>query len=911
VTELPSGTVTFLFTDLEGSTRLWEEQPGAMEWALARHDQIVRDSIEAHQGHVVKQTGDGFHAVFAVASDAIVAAVEAQATLEREPWPVTARLAVRMGIHSGKTQERGGDYYGSATNRAARLMGVGHGGQIVVSDVAASLVGDNLVDGVEFVPLGEHRLRDLAAPLAVFQLAAPGLRSEFPPLRTLSALPGNLPAELSSFVGRAKDVEQLRALVTEARVVTLTGVGGVGKTRLALQVAGAVRPRFPDGVWLVELAGVRDPDVVAETVAIVLGVPDQSGIPVVDLLVQFLRAKQALLVLDNCEHLLDASAELVQTLERACRDLVVLATSREGLGIAGERLVPVSSLLDTDSVQLFVERAVAVRNDFEATEANLPAITEICRRLDGIPLAIELAAARVAVLSPAQIAQRLDQRFRILAGGNRGAVERHATLRAAIDWSFDLLTTEEQRVLVRLSVFAGGCSLDAAEVVCAGGPIAPTTVLDHLSTLVARSLLVTDTSDVRETSYRLLETIRQYAEELLDLDENDETRNRHARYYADWERVALKGLQSAQQLQWFSLVESEVENLRIAVEWAVTRGDHELGYEMLSTATLPPFTFLLAARAIFDNAESVLEIVRVAGHHVADTIAAASIAVMFTGRHDRALELSNEALALAGGEDVIATARAYATQTRIALDNRDYPRFAECMQHIVAYARKDGTTFELSWALAARAQSLGIIGEIDTARNEAQEALALARRTHTPSLLIGALVALAYIALESDPDTARAHLLEAVELREPFGHADPNGLDNSIMGLGVLLDEPDVILWEAAQILRVPPAERLLLVYALESLAAAVAANWPEYAATLHGAVDTLMPGFAEVGPFAATRSRLRLSIVAAIGTDAETRSREHGTHMSQDEATAFAHSILDEVWPQMTGTQIRPVPGK
>ncbi len=694
-------------------------------------------------------------------------------------------------------------------------------------------------------------------------------------------------------------------------MVTLTGVGGVGKTRLALQVAGEVRPRFRDGVWLVELAGVRDPDVVAETVAIVLGVPDQSGMPVVDGLIQFLRTKQVLLVFDNCEHLLDAAAELVQTLERACRELVVLATSREGLGIGGERLVPVSSLLDADSVQLFVERAVAVRNDFEATAANLPAITEVCRRLDGIPLAIELAAARVAVLSPAQIAQRLDQRFRVLAGGKRGAVERHATLRAAIDWSFDMLTAEEQRVLARLSVFAGGCSLDAAEVVCAGGPIAATMVLDHLSTLVARSLLLTDTSDVRETSYRLLETIRQYAEEHLEPDEHHETRDRHARYYADWERVAREGLQSAEQLRWFSLVESEVENLRIAVEWAVTGADHELAYEMLSNAALSPFCFLPAARAIFDSAESVLEVVRVAGDHVTDTIAAASVAAMLTGRHDRALDLSNETLALTGGEDVIATARAYATQTRIALDSRNYPRAIECMQHIVAWARKDGATFELSWALGVVASGLALIGQVEAARTEAQEALALARRTNTPTLLIGALVALAYTAVENDPDTARAHLLETVELREPFGHADPNGLDVSIMQLGVLLDEPEVVLWQAAQILRTSPAEHLILASVLESLATAVAANWPEQAATLHGAVDALMPGFAEAGPFAATRSRVRHSIVAATDADAETRSRELGNRMSQDEATAFAHAILDEAWLQMTGTQIRPVPGK
>ena len=496
--ELPSGTVTFLFTDLEGSTRLWEEHPEKMTAALARHDAILRAAIASHHGHVVKTTGDGFHGVFARPDDALRASVEAQRALASEAADGGGQLLVRMGLHTGAGEERDGDYYGTAVNRAARVMAVAHGGQVLVTRAVQELVSDELGDSVELVGLGEHRLRDLAQPIEVFQVVALGLAREFPALQSLDALPGNLPVQHSSFVGREREVAELAALVREARIVTLTGVGGVGKTRLACQVAAEVSPEFRGGAWLVELARVRDPRVVVDGVAAVFGVTPRPGVDLLDTLAGYLRPKELLLVLDNCEHLLGAVVDVVRALEERCPGLVVLATSREGLGIAGERIVAVQSLglpgsgdreavLSSDAARLLVERAVAVQSDFAVTDANSAAVAEVVRRLDGIPLALELAAARIPVLSPAQLAQRLDQRFRVLAGGERGAIERHATLRAAIDWSYDLLATDEQRLLGRLSVFAGGCSLEAAEAVCSGAGIDEVQVLDLLSALVARS----------------------------------------------------------------------------------------------------------------------------------------------------------------------------------------------------------------------------------------------------------------------------------------------------------------------------------------------------------------------------------------------------------------------------------------
>ena len=587
MSELPAGTVTFLFTDLEGSTRLWEQHPDAMRAALARHDEILRDAVAAHRGHVVKATGDGLLAAFPAAQDALGAAASAEALLGSEAWEATGPLWVRMGVHTGGAELRDGDYFGPAVNRAARLMQAASGGQVLVSLATEELVRDSLEAGFGLVELGEHRLRDLSRPERVFQLIGPGLRSEFGPLRSLDVLPCNLPAQLTSFVGRGAELEELLAELESTRVVTLTGVGGVGKTRLALQVAAEALPRFGDGVWLVELGPIGEPSAVVEVMAATLGIQQHQGRTLDETLVEALRTKRMLLVLDNCEHLLDASARLVADLVSSCPGIHVLATSREALEVPGERARRVPSLplpaasgsvedvAQSDATRLFVERAGAVRAGFALNAETAPPVVQICERLDGIPLAIELAAARVASMHPSDIAARLGERFRLLTGGRRTVVERHQTLRATVDWSYDLLNDGERLVFDRLGVFAGGFTLGAAEAVVGDDRIAAGDVVDVLDTLVARSMVALDEA-ASETRYELLETMRQYARERLDAtDAADPVRARHASYYLSFARAAGPALLE-NFVVWVGRVEADLDNLRAAFTWGLDAGEADV-----------------------------------------------------------------------------------------------------------------------------------------------------------------------------------------------------------------------------------------------------------------------------------------------------------------------------------------------
>jgi predicted ATPase/class 3 adenylate cyclase len=499
----PTGTVTFLFTDIEGSTRRWEAEPDALRIALAAHDGVLRSAIETRGGWLFKHTGDGVCAAFASARAAVDAAIDAQRALA---------LPVRMGIATGEAELRGDDYFGPALNRAARIRDAGHGGQILVAASTASLV-----TGVDLLDLGERRLRDLSGAQRLFQVRADGLRTEFPPLKTLDGVPGNLRVQATSFVGREAEVAELMAAVQAHRLVTLTGVGGVGKTRLALQVAAELVPEFSDGVWLVELAPVGDPSAVPDAVATALGLVPQPGMAVTERVAEGLAGRRLLVVFDNCEHVLDAVADLVEAVLARSNTVKALATSREGLRLPAEHLWPVPSLglregVDSTAVTLFVERARAVVPGFELN-GNGDAVMEICRRLDGIPLAIELAAARMVSMSPADVRDRLGDRFRLLAGGRRG-LERHQTLRHAVQWSYDLLDDAERTLLNRCSVFAGGFDLAAAVAVGGAGELDDYAVLDLLDALVRKSLLTADRGE-RHTRYGMLETIRQFAEDQL------------------------------------------------------------------------------------------------------------------------------------------------------------------------------------------------------------------------------------------------------------------------------------------------------------------------------------------------------------------------------------------------------------
>lgn len=591
---LPAGTVTFLFTDIQGSTRLWEQYPDAMRTALARHDALLRQSMEAQEGQVFKTAGDAFHAAFAQPEKALAAALAAQAALSAEPWPLPAgaSLRVRMALHTGEVERRDSDYFGAALSRTARLLAAAHGGQTLLSAALASLLPSRLPTDVALRSLGRHRLKDLAQPQEIFQLTHPALPCEFPPLRSLESFTHNLPLQLSSFIGREKELVEARRRLAETRLLTLTGTGGAGKTRLALQVAAEVIEDFPDGVWLVELAPLTDPELLPQAVATALGLGEEGGDrTLAETLADALRLKSLLLVWDNCEHLIDACARLAETLLRTCPILRLLATSREALEIGGETVLPISSLslpagpplpptetlAGYESVRLFVDRATTALPAFRLSDGNAPAVAQVCSRLDGIPLALELAAARIRVLTPQQIASRLDDRFRLLSGGSRTALPRQQTLRALIDWSYDLLPPAEQALLRRLSVFAGGWPLEAAETVCAGAEVEEWEVLDLLSRLVAKSLVVVEPPDEGQVRYRLLENLRSYARErLAETGEATALAARHRDWFLALAEEAEPHLSGPEMPHWLDRLERDLENFRAALSFSRQAGGESL-----------------------------------------------------------------------------------------------------------------------------------------------------------------------------------------------------------------------------------------------------------------------------------------------------------------------------------------------
>lgn len=574
VAERPTGTVTFLFTDVEGSTRLWEQHPDEMRAGLERHDEILRSAIEGHDGYVFSTAGDAFAAAFTRAGDAVAAAVEAQRGLGSEVWPGSVTVRVRMGLHTGEAQERGGDYFGSALNRAARVMAAGHGGQVLMGAPTASVV-----EGVDLADLGEHRLKDLSGVEHLFQVCGQGLGSDFAPLRTLDAVPGNLPNQVTSFVGRDLEVTELSGLVRAHQLVTLTGVGGVGKTRLAVQVASEMSAEFVDGVWLVELAPVGDPAAVPDAVATALTITPQAGRSVTDSIAETLAGRRMLVVLDNCEHVLDAAGDLIEAILARSDTSQLVATSREGLRLPAEHLWPVPSLGFGDdeaaeAVELFVQRAQAVDPSFAIEDdENESAVEEICRRLDGIALAVELAAARMVSMTAAEVRDRLGDRFRLLSGSRRG-LERHQTLLHAVQWSYDLLEDDERALLNRCSVFADGFDLGSVVEVCGDGErIDEYATLDLLDSLVRKSLITTERLEGR-TRYGMLETIRQFGEDQLAATGTaDAVRDRHAGHFAEQVLLHYEIWEGPDQLQAFEWVDAEFANLRTGFQWAADQGD--------------------------------------------------------------------------------------------------------------------------------------------------------------------------------------------------------------------------------------------------------------------------------------------------------------------------------------------------
>ncbi len=590
----PSGNVTFLFTDIVGSTRLWEKDPAAMATALDRHERIIAEAAEANSGFRFKTVGDALYVAFSEGHDAIEASLQAQLELLAESWPVETPIRVRMGLHTGRAEERSGDYVGSTLNHCARLVEVGHGGQIVLSEATREVVGESPVEGTALLDLGAHRLRDLARPEHIYQLTHVGLPLEFPPLNSLDALPHNLPVRRSRFIGRQREIAHVQQLQDGAALLTLTGAGGVGKTRLALMVAAAAVDEFEDGVWFVDFGPLTDPQLVPQRVAGALGLRDEPGRSLAETLIEYASRRNMLLLLDNCEHLVDACAELAQRMLESAPRLKILATSREPLAVSGEvtwrvpglsvpnvRDLPEggagisSAALRYSGVRLFQDRAVAAAPGFRLDDENALAVVEICRRLDGMPLAIELASARVKVLSAQQILDRLDDQLQLLTDGPRGAVPRQQTLRALIDWSYETLSQREKSVLRRLSTFRGGWTVEAAEYVCSSANVARVEVLDQLTALVSKSLVKVIERE-GTARHALQETVQQYAwQQLVEAHEAEAALDRHLDWFLDLAERTEPELAVAKQAEWQARLELELDNLRTALRWSMRGDGHE------------------------------------------------------------------------------------------------------------------------------------------------------------------------------------------------------------------------------------------------------------------------------------------------------------------------------------------------
>ncbi len=744
--------VTFLFTDVEGSTRRWEADADAMRAALAAHDEVLRNAIEAHGGWLFKHTGDGVCAAFASPRSAVDAAVAAQLQLE---------LPVRMGLATGEAEVREDDYFGAVLNRAARVMAAGHGGQILLADSTAGLLS-----GVDLVDLGPRRLRDLPTAVGVFQVRAEGLQADFPALRAVDTSPGNLQPAVTSFIGRASEVAEIKAAMESHRLVTLTGVGGVGKTRLALEVGAQLADEFPDGVWLFELAAVTNPAAVPDAVAAVLGITQQPGKTVTQSVASALEGRVRLLVFDNCEHVLEPAADLVEAILPASATVRILATSREGLGVSDEQLWRVPSLdvnsgTESAAVNLFVDRAHSVVSDFSlAQPGEADAVVEICRRLDGIPLAIELAASRLAAMTAGEVRDRLDQRLRLLVGSRRG-LSRHQTLRHAVAWSYDLLDDAEKPLLERCSVFAGGFDLESACAVMGSDDDFAT--LDLLDSLVRKSLLVADRSAGR-TRFSMLETIRQFAEEqLVARGEASEIRAAHSRYFAGREADILALWDSPRQREAYDWFTIELANLRTAFRWAADQGDLDMG------ATIATYAAFLGIWV--DNyepiawAEELIEPARAVDHPRLAFLYAMASVCWNAGRIEAAVGYSD------AGQTVIGTGRGevpFGIEGVIGTAYLTNGQPERCVQWCRTQLAGGRDTHTLTRACLTIA--LAMVGSGEEAQAAANGLIDAAQATSNPYALSLALWAHGYAFRDADPAGALDGLRRGLVIAQDSGN---------------------------------------------------------------------------------------------------------------------------------------------
>jgi predicted ATPase/class 3 adenylate cyclase len=784
----PTGTVTFLFTDIEGSTRLWEKDPEAMQTALARHDEILRDTGESHGGYVFKEVGDAFCCAFASAPEAVGAALAAQQALVEEPWGETGPLRVRMAIHTGVAEERGGDYFGPPLNRVARLLSAAHGGQVLLSLSAQELARDGLPEGVRLEDLGERRLKDLFRTERVFQLTAPGLTTEFPPLRTLEGRRNNLPTQPTPLVGREREVEEVCELLrrTQTRLLTLTGPGGTGKTRLALQAAADLLEDFADGAFFVPLATLTDSELFFPTVAGTLGVRETGEGTLEEGLKSYLRDKELLLLLDNFEQVLEAADAVAGLLEAA--GVKVLATSRTPLGLYGEheyavppldlpdvrRLPPVEKLSQYEAVRLFIERARAAKAEFEVTSENAPAVAEICARLDGLPLAIELAAARIKLLPPQAMLKRLGNRLKLLTGGPRDLPERQRTLRGTIEWSHDLLDEGERTLFRRLAVFSGGRTLEAIEAVCDAEGDLPMDVLEGVSSLLDNSVVRQEEGPDGEPRFVMLETIHEYArEKLQESGEAEELARLHAEYFLALAEEAESRLRGPEDMEWLERLEAEHDNMRVALSWSLESGEAEVGLRL--TGALWPFW---EAHGHYGEGRGWLE--EALGKD-SQASAAARAKVLEglgwltyrRGDTDRAEATAEEGLQLSAEARLggVVTANFLHVLGWIAEVRGHHERAKVLLEESLRLTREADDKLGIASSLLELGSTLSEMGDLERAKELHEEGIVLTRELSYTPILARLLLSVGYVSLlEGDYERGAALNEEAAALLRERGY---------------------------------------------------------------------------------------------------------------------------------------------
>jgi predicted ATPase len=893
-----------------------------MAAALAWHDEILRGAIGDAKGTIFSTAGDGFAAAFPTAGQAARAALEAQSRLSGPAWPSPGPLTVRMAVHAGPAERRDDNFFGPTLNRAARLMAAAHGGQVLCSQAAFDLLADGTDGNFALTDLGEHRLRDLARAERVYQLGASDGRQTFPALRTLDTYRTNLPPQMTAFIGREAEMASVREALDGARVVTITGVGGVGKTRLALQAAADVLPLFPGGAWLAELAGLADPDAVGEVVVSAIRAPRLSGADELDTLTSFLGPDRVLLVLDNCEHLVDAVAQFVEALCWRCPNLSLLCTSRETVGVPGERVVSLRPLplpaegadasvqVESEAVRLFIERARAARATFAVSAENLPAIAQICRRLDGVPLAIELAAARVRSMSPAEIAVRLGRRFQLLTGGSRGSTSRHQTLRGAIDWSYDLLQPDEVELLQRLSVCVGGFDLEAAEGIGSCAEVPKTVVLDVVDRLVDKSLVVADDLG-SATRYRMLETIRDYGFEHLEASGRVyEVRLAHARHFADWSVVCGAGLRGPQERGWLELAERDMDNLRAAVTWALECGHSEGVLRVLEAMGL--LTLRIEA-TVTAWATALAGIVRpqsspdppgdfksIPDDRMAHVLSLVGWRAVRDGQLEEACRIASEAVALTEGGVSRGVRSAIAARCRVlatALPAAMYQGVTDlaASEEWVALATSLDDPYEEASALSVLAAERTVAGRED-AIEAAEASLRAARRSGSPTVLCFALHCLGTALVRVDQARAIACHDESIAFAEAAGNDWAVSMVSAsraavLFGLGDTSTASRVMLAST----RRHSGNRSQLIMNLHILAAYLAyVGKKEPAAVLVGWVTTSNVAVShnpELRPEFLEPLRSLSEAMAPVELD---RLTERGRAMSDDEALEYAAAWIE-----------------